>query len=121
MCKLGHYHFYRKTRYGRLPSYPQATIKSNDKLSALLATLFYLGEDGVLHDCLGASLSDDVRPEIRDFISKSLMSPHQPIIQKSDLSDDDLALLHPNENESVEMYRGRVEEFIKQFDKPDES
>lgn len=112
MNKLGHYHYYRNTRYGKLPSFPMATLKSDDKMAALLQTIFYEGDDGILHDCIGSALNDNIRPELRDYIKNYLLQPHQPLMSRDDISDDELAELHPNENESVESYTSRVRSFV---------
>lgn len=84
----------------------------NDGLDNFIASLFHMDENGIIHDALGASLSDDIRPEISEKIRKILMRPNKAV-NTFDLSDDDLQSMTPNYDDTLESYAERVTNFIK--------
>lgn len=88
------------------------TLK-NEGLDNFIQSLFHMDENGIIHDALGASLSDDIRPEVSEKIRKILMRPNKPI-GTFNLSDDDLSTMSPNVDESFEDYAGRVTTFIRE-------
>lgn len=115
MKKLGHNNYF--VRLGGSWNYPICNAPqspNSDKQTALFKTLFSMDDNGIVHDALGKSLSDDVRPEVSDYIRNILMRPNTPVGRNSlNLSDDDLATLSPNIGESVEDYQSRVMTFLK--------
>lgn len=91
---------------------PFCDMKSDDKTFAnFITSLFSIDKNGVIHDALGASLSDKIRPEVSDKIREILMSPNRPVGQ-STLPDDDMAELLPDSFEDVETYQSRVFSYL---------
>ena len=115
MKRLGHNNYFsRLSGDWHLPICNAPQTSSSDKQTALFNTLFSMDDDGFVHDALGKALSDDVRPEISEYIRNILMRPYTPVGRNSlNLSDDDIANLSPNIGESVEDYQSRVMTFLK--------
>lgn len=115
MKKLGHNpYFNRLSGDWSLPICSAPQSANSDKQTALFKALFSMDDLGIVHDALGKALSDDVRPEVSEFIRDILMRPYTPVGRNSlNLSDDDLVSLSPNVGESVEDYQLRVMKFLE--------
>lgn len=122
MKRLGHNNYFvRLAGDWRFPICDFHQVSNNDKQTALFKALFNMDENGIVHDALGKSLSDDVRPEVSEYIRDILMRPYSPVGRNSlNLSDDDLANLSPNIGESVEDYQSRVMSFLKPNESKDD-
>lgn len=118
MKKLGHNNqFARLSGDWQFPFCNAPQAPNSDKQTALFKTLFSMDDNGIVHDALGKALSDDVRPEVSEYIRDILMRPNIPVERNSlNLSDDDLVSLSPNVGESVEDYQSRVMKFLKPKD-----
>lgn len=118
MKKLGHNSYFNRLGGDwSLPFCSAPQSQSSDKQTALFKALFSMDDSGIVHDALGKALSDDVRPEVSEFIRDILMRPNTPVGRSSlNLSDDDLVSLSPNIGESVEDYQSRVIKFLKPKD-----
>lgn len=58
-------------------------------------------------------MSDGTNPQIRDFISKQLMSAVEPVGNSSQLSDDDLVRYQRKSGESVRDYVERMANYVR--------
>lgn len=99
--------------------YPQQEEKfeqreRNEKLESLLVEIY--GVDPKTNLPVGdvaQYMSDNTNPQIRDFISKQLMSAVEPVGNSSQLSDDDLVRYQRKSGESVRDYVERMANYVR--------
>lgn len=63
-----------------------------------------------------AFLSDKVSPEVKMFIQSQLLKPNRSVGSSSDLDEDTIAMLSRGHNESLEIYKDRLMDFINSQD-----
>lgn len=83
--------------------------------SELLKEIFHEDEDGMMQCDLSVFLSDDVRPEIRNFVQANLLKMQNPLVLFDDekLTDDERLVLSPSPSDTLASYTQRLEEYFK--------
>lgn len=86
----------------------------NETLESLLCEIYAVDPKTNLPiGDIGQYMSDNTNPQIRDFISKQLMSSMDAVGKSSELSDDDLIRYQRKSGESVRDYVARMADYIK--------
>lgn len=98
---------------GNVFEQPSAVTPSFE--SELLKEIFHEDEDGIMQCDLSVFLSDDVRPEIRNFVQSNLLKMQNPLVMFDDekLTDDERIVLSPSPSDTLASYTQRLEEYFK--------
>lgn len=98
---------------GNVFELPSAVTPSFE--SELLKEIFHEDEDGIMQCDLSVFLSDDVRPEIRNFVQANLLKMQNPLVMFDDekLTDDERIVLSPSPSDTLASYTQRLEDYFK--------
>lgn len=91
------------------PILPFVDSDDND----ILKSIYTMSDDGIFHGDVAMFLSNEVRPELREFIKANLLQKHESIGSIPDgLSEQDVQTLSLRPDDTFDSYSSRVRDYF---------